>query len=95
MKLTTRDFLQGGTAPTDIRISLEIHANSASSREPVRLLLIGSRQGVNSIVHVLHQLRFAEVFEWSGALTAPDPDQPLKMPPGSVMRILTKYVPML
>lgn len=53
-------------------------------REPVKILVMGSRQSVNKIVHPLHQLRFAEFNEWSRLLPAPVP--------GQVMRILIRYV---
>jgi len=34
-------------------------------REPVKISIIGSRWGVNSIIRTLYRLRFAEVMEWS------------------------------
>ncbi|MEQ8999787.1 MAG: peptide ABC transporter substrate-binding protein [Coleofasciculus sp. B1-GNL1-01] len=34
-------------------------------REPVKISIIGSRRGVNSIIRTLYRLRFAEVIEWS------------------------------
>ena len=50
---------------------LAVHSNPAPQREPIKIILIGSRAGVNSIVHLLHHLRFAEVFEWTDPLKAP------------------------
>ncbi|MEB3233698.1 MAG: hypothetical protein VKJ64_22005 [Leptolyngbyaceae bacterium] len=96
--MTTRSFVESGVNPAavpHVRVSVNVYANNAPDREPVRLLLIGSRQGVNSIIHVLHHLRFAEVFEWSQALDAPDLSKPLHIPSGEVMRVLTKYLPLL
>lgn len=52
-------------------------------REPVRLMLMGSRQGVTRIIHTLHILGFAEVGEWSPFLPG--------RTPGEVMKILTRY----
>lgn len=53
-------------------------------REKIRIMVLGSLEGVNQIVHLLHKLRFAEVQQWS---------QPLPTGrPGEVMRILTKSV---
>lgn len=91
MTSKTQSFVSGAPLP-EVQISLEGHINRASGREPVRLLLIGSRQGVNSVVHTLHHLRFAEVFEWSHDL--PAPTQSLNLAPGEIMRILTKYIPL-
>jgi hypothetical protein len=53
-------------------------------RESLRVLIMGSRQGVTSIIHNLHRLGFAEVGEWSPLLPAPAP--------GEVMSILTRYL---
>lgn len=58
--------------------------NSIPVREPVRLLLIGSKPGVTSIIHSLHRFGFAEVGEWS-------PFMPTQND-GEVMSILTKYL---
>ncbi|PSB07808.1 hypothetical protein C7B76_27445 [filamentous cyanobacterium CCP2] len=57
---------------------------SQGNRESVKILVIGSRQGVNKIVHRLHQLQFAEFNEWSRLLPAPVP--------GEVMRILIREI---
>jgi hypothetical protein len=88
MNQMTRSYVSGRFAEPDIRVSLEISTTHDRGREPVRLLLIGSREGVNSIIQTLHYLRFAEVLEWSHEL--PAPDQPLNLAPGDVMRVLTK-----
>lgn len=53
-------------------------------RESVRLMAMGSREGVLRVIHTLHRLRFAEVSEWSPLLPAPTP--------GEVMSILTRYL---
>jgi len=52
-------------------------------REPLRVLVIGSRKGVTHTIQTLHRLRFAEVREWSPLLPGPNP--------GEVMSILTRY----
>lgn len=52
-------------------------------RKPVRVLLIGSREGVIETIHTLYQKDFAEVGAWS-------PLQPTKNP-GEVMSILTRH----
>ncbi|MEM9218773.1 MAG: hypothetical protein AAGD25_31085 [Cyanobacteria bacterium P01_F01_bin.150] len=98
MQVRTKSFVAPASdienAP-QVQVSVNIYANRAPDREPVQLFLIGSRQGVNSIVHVLHHLRFAEVLEWSPVLNAPDVSEGLHIPSGGVMRVLTKYLPML
>jgi len=55
-------------------------------RESLRLLVIGSRQGVIGTIQTLHRLRFAEVREWSPLLPGPNP--------GEVMSILTRHLMM-
>lgn len=54
-----------------------------SDRESLRILVIGSRQGVLGTIQTLHRLRFAEVHEWSPLLPSANP--------GEVMSILTRY----
>lgn len=54
------------------------------NREPLKILIIGSRWGVLSTIRTLHRLRFAEVHEWSPLLPAPTP--------GEVMSILSRYI---
>lgn len=53
-------------------------------REPLRILIIGSRKGVIGTIRTLHRLRFAEVGAWSPLLPGPNP--------GEVMSILTRYI---
>jgi hypothetical protein len=54
------------------------------NREPLRVLVIGSRTGVISTIHTLHRLGFAEAGEWSPLMPAPTS--------GEVMSILTRYL---
>ena len=76
-----------------IELSLKLHTCPKPDREPVRLLVIGSREAVNAIVHSLHAHRFAEVFEWTDFLPAPTETSPLQTRPGEVMKALVKYLP--
>jgi len=76
-----------------IELSLKLHAYPKPDREPVKILVIGSRSAVNAIVHSLHYHRFAEVFEWTDFLPAPSADHPLQGKPGEVMKALIKYLP--
>jgi hypothetical protein len=55
-----------------------------SDREPLKILIIGSRRGVTSTIQTLHRLRFAEVREWSPLIPTANP--------GEVMSILSRYI---
>ncbi|HEY9671637.1 MAG TPA: hypothetical protein V6D11_09355 [Waterburya sp.] len=55
-----------------------------SNREPVKILIIGSPKGVNTMIHTLYCLRFASVREWS-------PLQPTANP-GEVVSILKRQL---
>lgn len=75
-----------------LEISLKLHNYPKLDREPVKLLVIGSKAAVTAIVHRLHTHRFAEVFEWTDFLPAPTAEHPLQSQPGEVMKVLVKYV---
>jgi hypothetical protein len=62
----------------------EIPPEPPPEREPLRILIIGSRKGVIGTIRTLHRLRFAEVGAWSPLLPGPNP--------GEVMSILTRYI---
>jgi|GEM_PF-525800 len=64
---------------------LKPSGESKSAREPLRVLIIGPRQGVISTIHTLYLLGFAEVGEWSPLIPGPNP--------GEVMSILTRSFP--
>jgi len=76
-----------------LELSLKLHTYPKPDLEPVKLLVIGSREAVNAIVRSLHQHRFAEIFEWTDFLPAPSETNPLQTRPGEVMKALVKYVP--
>jgi hypothetical protein len=54
------------------------------SRESVKVVIYGSKTGVNSTILTLYKLGFAEVNEWSPLLPSPNP--------GEVMSILTRHI---
>lgn len=58
--------------------------NIPPGKKPIRLLACGVEEGVESIVHLLHVLGFAQVGEWSDPLPSPVA--------GEVIRILTRYI---
>ena len=49
---------------------------------PIRILVIGIPDGVNSIVHELYRCEFAQIHEWSRSLPARHP--------GEIMRVMTR-----
>ena len=71
------------TQPPDADVISDI-SETPPERESLRVLLIGSRNGVINTIQTLYRLGFAEVAEWSPLLPAPNP--------GEVMSILTRYL---
>jgi hypothetical protein len=62
----------------------ESTASSSSSqgdREPVIILVIGSRRGINNVIHTQFRFRFAQIHEWSKPMVDPNS--------GRLMSILT------
>ena len=53
-------------------------------REPIRLLLVGFRQGITTMIQTLHHLNVAQPYEWS-QLT-PEPCS------GKLMSVMTRYI---
>ncbi|MGF1514920.1 MAG: hypothetical protein ACFB5Z_14660 [Elainellaceae cyanobacterium] len=74
---------------TTLEAPLQLYSHPQEGREPVKILIIGSRPGVNTIVHRLHQLRFAEVFEWTHFLNVPSTLHPQ---PHEAMKVLIRYL---
>lgn len=70
------------SSPDSVPLSSPIEPNA--NRELLRVLLVGSHEGVTSTIQNLHNLGFAEIGEWSHLLPAPNP--------GEVMSILTRYI---
>lgn len=56
---------------------------STPDREPVRVMVIGTEHGINSIIHTLYAKGFAHISEWSRLMPHST---------GKFMRILTRYV---
>ena len=73
------------TFPT---ISLLVSTNESQEttprRESVKVVIYGSKTGVNNTILTLYKLGFAQVNEWSPLLHSPNP--------GEVMSILTRYI---
>ena len=79
----------------DVVVSIEIKQRLGNfpkeDKEPVKLLVIGSKQAVQAIVQALHMCGFAEIFEWTDFMSVPTPDRPLQCKPGELMKVLVKY----
>lgn len=80
----TEDFIPDTSETPAVPVSPSPSPEPTSNREPVKILIIGSPKGVNTIIHTLYRLRFAEVREWS-------PLQPTANP-GEVMSILRRQL---
>jgi len=59
-------------------------SSSQGDREPVLILVIGSRRGINNVIHTQFRFGFAQIHEWSKPMVDPNS--------GRLMSILTKYV---
>ncbi|MBE9111917.1 hypothetical protein IQ273_21150 [Nodosilinea sp. LEGE 07298] len=84
---------QTNSGQVHLELTPKLYSYPNSDREPVKILVIGSKRSVGSIVVALHQLGFAEIFEWTDFLSAPNADRPLQFQPGEVMKALVKYMP--
>lgn len=79
-----KNFLISTSETTQVPSGQELTNEPLPERESLRLLVIGSRNGVSRTIQTLHRLRFAEVREWSPLMPGPNP--------GEVMSILTRYI---
>ncbi len=94
--MQTQSFLSNSSDSPEtvtLSVSLKLYSYPKPNREPVKILVIGSKQSVTTIINTLHQLGFAETFEWTDFLSAPNADRPLQFQPGEVMKALVKYLP--
>lgn len=82
-----QNLLDSPSEPTesDIFSLPDAEPPQTPGREPVRLLVIGSRRGVMNTIRTLYRLGFAAIDEWSPLLPGPNP--------GEVMSILTRFLP--
>lgn len=80
----TASFTPTPTSTSSSDVTSSLIDPVPSNREPLRVLVIGSRRGVTSTIHTLHRLGFAEAGEWSPLMPAPTS--------GEVMSILTRYL---
>jgi hypothetical protein len=64
--------------------------SGGEKREPVRIVLIGSREAVKEQMNQFYLKQMAEVDEWSALLSTPNP-LVLTLNSGDVMTILTRW----
>jgi hypothetical protein len=80
----TRSFLADSfLTPTPV-VSSDNSQETAPGREFVKVVIFGSKTGVNNTILTLYKLGFAQVNEWSPLLPSPNP--------GEVMSILTRHI---
>jgi hypothetical protein len=77
-------FLADADRSPAVRVALDIYPPPEAGREAVRLIAIGSRQGISRLIHRLHNLGFAEAGAWSRLIPTANPDE--------FMSVLTWYV---
>ncbi|WP_240966758.1 hypothetical protein [Nodosilinea sp. P-1105] len=59
--LASPDQSTQASGPVHLELTLKLHSYPHPDREPVKILVIGSKQSVSAIVVALHQLGFAEI----------------------------------
>jgi hypothetical protein len=69
---------------SNITIPTTIPSTPTHEREAIKHTLIGSPKAVMGTIHVLHQLGYAHVGDWSPLLPSPNP--------GEVMSILIRSI---
>ena len=58
--------------------------------ETIRHILLGSPGGIRQTVHLLHNLRYVEISQWSPTLDVPDGRLVITPESGSVISMLVK-----
>ena len=79
-------------APCEAREPIVLSApKPRPGREPLRHILLGSREGVDEAVQRLHVLKYAEQFEWSRAIAVPENGLLITPNQGEVLRYLVRW----
>lgn len=58
-------FLRNPSELPSTEVSIQPSRDSVSGKEFIKIMVIGSRKGITSIIKTFHCLRFADVSEWS------------------------------
>lgn len=77
-------------APADHKPVRLFRPTAAAERDRIRHIVIGSREGVRSVIHQLHVLNYAEPFTWSELIVIPPKGLTLTHEQGEVMSILRR-----
>lgn len=75
------EFISTENDPSE---SAKAIAPTHPDREPVKIMIIGSRWAIHLIIHTLYRLGFAQVSEWSKLQIEPTTRR--------FMSVLTRYV---
>ena len=59
------NFLPNDSELPSNDVSFQASSGSVPRKEFVKIMVIGSRKGITSVIKTLHTLRFAEAGEWS------------------------------
>ena len=59
------EFVTNDNKSPSTAVSLQASPDPVSGKEFVKVMVVGSRKGINMMIKMLHRLRFAEVSEWS------------------------------
>ncbi|MDZ8183363.1 MAG: hypothetical protein RMX96_00670 [Nostoc sp. ChiSLP02] len=77
-------FLADTCQTTTPLVSIKDFTETTPDRESVKVVIYGSKRGVNNTILTLYKLGFAQVNEWSPLLPSSNP--------GEVMSILTRHI---
>ncbi|MBD1807160.1 hypothetical protein H6F98_17120 [Microcoleus sp. FACHB-SPT15] len=59
------NFLSNDSELPSNDVSFQASSDSVPRKEIVKIMVIGSRKGITSVIKMLHTLMFAEAGEWS------------------------------
>lgn len=80
----TKSFLADTLQTSAPLVAADASPETTPHRESVKVVIFGSKAGVNNTILTLYKLGFAQVNEWSPLLPSSNP--------GEVMSILTRHL---
>lgn len=78
------NFLPNDSELPSAEVDLQASTTPVPRKKFVKVMVIGSRKGITSVIKILHHLQFAEVSEWSPPVPYEDS--------GEMMSLLRKKV---
>lgn len=81
----SQDFIPDSEETSSAPAFQPEHTPHNLEREPVQIIVIGSKEGINNVIQTLYTHRFAQISEWSPLLPASIP--------GKLMRTMIRYIP--